>query len=114
MNRELFSGASPIAARTHRLNARALVILPRTELVAFLLWYVFLVLCCVVPTCCAYRRRRLVEQRMTQQQENFARMQESNFFFLSNLTRTRDGESAQVERARVLTEILKNTTMVRL
>uniref|UniRef100_A0A7S3KZG3 RING-type domain-containing protein n=2 Tax=Amphora coffeiformis TaxID=265554 RepID=A0A7S3KZG3_9STRA len=82
------------------------------ELVAFLLWYIFLVLCCVVPTCCAYRRRRLVEQRMSQQQENFARMQESNFFFLSSLTTRRDGEAVQAERSRILTEALKDTTMV--
>ena len=77
-----------------------------------MLWYIFLVLCCVVPTCCAYRRRRLVEQRMAQQQENFARMQESNFFFLSTLTSRRDGEAVQAERSRVLTDALKDTTMV--
>lgn len=94
------------------------------ELIAFLLWYIFLVLCCVVPTCCAYRRRRIVERRMAQQQENFARMQESNFFFLSSLATTAaitqnrrggaDGEAVQAERARHLTETLKETTMVRM
>jgi len=54
-----------------------------------------------------------VEQRMSQQQENFARMQESNFFFLSSLTSRRDGESVQAERSRILNEALKDTTMVR-
>lgn len=29
-----------------------------TEFVAFICWYLFLILCCVVPTICAYRRRR--------------------------------------------------------
>ena len=82
------------------------------ELVAFLLWYIFLVLCCVVPTCCAYRRRRIVEQRMNQQQADLARMQESNFFFLSSLTTRRDGEAVQAERSRVLSDALKDTTMV--
>ena len=93
-------------------NYRLLFALIIPELVAFLLWYIFLVLCCVVPTCCAYRRRRLVEQRMAQQQENFARMQESNFFFLSTLTSRRDGEVVQAERSRILTDALKDTTMV--
>ena len=35
------------------------------EFVAFLLWYLFLVICCVLPTCCAYRRRRLMEGKLT-------------------------------------------------
>mmetsp|Transcript_1564 Transcript_1564/g.1966 ORF Transcript_1564/g.1966 Transcript_1564/m.1966 type:complete len:329 (+) Transcript_1564:154-1140(+) len=34
------------------------------EFVAFLAWYMFLVLCCVIPTVCAYRRRRLNEFRL--------------------------------------------------
>lgn len=50
---------------------------------------------------------------MSQQQENFARMQESNFFFLSSLTTRRDGEAVQAERSRVLSDALKDTTMVR-
>jgi len=37
------------------------------EFVAFLAWYVFLVMCCVVPTACAYRRRRANEARLRQQ-----------------------------------------------
>jgi hypothetical protein len=50
---------------------------------------------------------------MAEQQQNFARMQESNFFFLSSLaTQHRDGEAVQAERARHLTEALKETTMV--
>lgn len=51
---------------------------------------------------------------MAAQQENFARMQESNFFFLSTLTSRRDGEVVQAERSRILTDALKDTTMVRL
>lgn len=53
-----------------------------------------------------------MEQRMSQQQETFARMQESNFFFLSNLTTRRDGEAVQQERSRILNDCLKETTMV--
>lgn len=33
------------------------------EFVAFILWYLFLVVCCIVPTCCAYRRRRMLQGR---------------------------------------------------
>lgn len=32
------------------------------EFIAFVFWYVFLILCCVVPTACAYRRRRNAER----------------------------------------------------
>jgi hypothetical protein len=83
------------------------------EFVAFLLWYIFLVLCCVVPTCCAYRRRRIVEQRIALQQANMSRLQQSNLFILSNMHARRDGEQLQAERLRLLTQELKSTTMVR-
>mmetsp|Transcript_9295 Transcript_9295/g.13229 ORF Transcript_9295/g.13229 Transcript_9295/m.13229 type:complete len:352 (-) Transcript_9295:484-1539(-) len=36
------------------------------EFVAFLAWYMFLVLCCVIPTACAYRKKRLNEVRLRQ------------------------------------------------
>jgi hypothetical protein len=39
------------------------------EIIAFLLWYIFLVLCCVVPTCCVYRRCR-ANTATAQQVEN--------------------------------------------
>lgn len=81
------------------------------EFVAFLLWYIFLVLCCVVPTCCAYRRRRIVEQRIALQQANMSRLQQSNLFILSNMHARRDGEQLQAERLRLLTQELKSTTM---
>lgn len=32
------------------------------ELLAFVCWYVFLILCCIIPTACAYRRRRQADQ----------------------------------------------------
>jgi len=86
----------------------------RFQFVAFLLWYIFLVFCCVVPTCCAYHRRRRVEQRLAVQQANLNRLQHSNLFILSNLQRhSVNNERVQQERLRILTEELKETTMVR-
>jgi hypothetical protein len=83
------------------------------EFVAFLLWYIFLVLCCIVPTCCAYRRRRLMEQRLAMQQTNMSRLQASNLFILSNLSYPRrNTERVIEERKRILTEEIKGTTMV--
>jgi len=32
------------------------------EFIAFVCWYVFLIVCCVIPTACAYRRRRNAER----------------------------------------------------
>ena len=84
------------------------------EFVAFLLWYVFLVLCCIVPTCCAYRRRRLIERRIVEQQANMAQFQQTNLFFLNanNRQNAISEEALQQERHRLLTETLKSTTMV--
>jgi len=82
------------------------------EFVAFLLWYIFLVLCCIIPTCCAYRRRRLIEARIAQHQAGLARLQPSNIFFLSSLQSRREGEEVQAERTQLLHEKLKATTMV--
>ena len=89
----------------------------RYEFVAFLLWYIFLVLCCVVPTCCAYHRRRMMEQRLALHR-NTMRQNSNSLFFLSNLqqqsaNRPRNSEQAQHERLGILREELKGTTMVR-
>jgi hypothetical protein len=88
------------------------------EFIAFLLWYIFLVLCCIVPTCCAYRRRRLVELQLAQQHANLHRMQRNDLFILSNLEhnsqiRRQNPERVQQERLRILTDELEGTTMVR-
>jgi hypothetical protein len=84
------------------------------EFVAFLLWYLFLVLCCVLPTCCAYRRRRLMEARIAEQQESFDQLHQQNVFILSNLhlRPDLDGEEARIERTQRITEALKVTTFV--
>jgi hypothetical protein len=84
------------------------------EFVAFLLWYIFLVLCCIVPTCFAYRRRRLMEHRLAQQQANMTRLHQSNLFILSNLHQSRqvNNEQLVMVRERALGEELKKTTMV--
>lgn len=84
------------------------------EFVAFLLWYLFLVLCCVIPTCCAYRRRRLVEARIQQQQDSVNRIERQNMFILSSLRQTQENtERLRELRGEKLTEHLKETTMVR-
>lgn len=92
------------------------------EFVAFLLWYLFLVMCCVVPTCCAYRRRRLMETRIAQQQAAFDQVQQHNVYILSNLHFRRGGrggmdlesDEAEAERTKRITEALKSTTFVSL
>lgn len=85
------------------------------EFVAFLLWYLFLVLCCVIPTCCAYRRRRLVEARIQQQQDSVNRIERQNMFILSSLRQTQENtERLRELRGEKLTEHLKETTMVRI
>jgi hypothetical protein len=93
------------------------------EFVAFLLWYLFLVLCCLLPTCCAYRRRRLMEARLVQQQANFDQIHQQNVFILSNLHLRQggmiggvrldmDSEEARAERTKRITAALKSTTFV--
>lgn len=87
----------------------------RYEFVAFLLWYIFLVLCCVVPTCCAYHRRRMMEQRLALHR-NTMRHNSNSLFFLSGLqqqsaNRPRNTEHVQQERLGILREELKGTTM---
>lgn len=88
------------------------------ELVAILVWYIFLVICCVVPTFCAYRRRRLLEQQFALERANLHRLQQSsNLLMLSNLQQSseisrRNSERVQQERHRALTDELKGTTMV--
>jgi hypothetical protein len=84
------------------------------EFVAFLLWYLFLVVCCVLPTCCAYRRRRLMEARIAQQQASFDQLHQQNFFILSNLhlRPDLDGEEAKTIRTKRITDAVKATTFV--
>ena len=96
------------------------------EFVAFLLWYLFLVLCCVLPTCCAYRRRRLMEARLAQQQANFDQIHQQNVFILSNLHLRQaggamgagglrldlDSDEARAERTKRISAALKPTTFV--
>lgn len=85
------------------------------EFVAFLLWYLFLVLCCVVPTCCAYRRRRLVEARIAEQQASISQMERQNIYMLSGLrhhSSQNDTEYVREQRGGKITEKLKDTTMV--
>lgn len=82
------------------------------EFVAFLLWYLFLVLCCVLPTCCAYRRRRLMETRIAEQQESFDQLHQQNVLILRHLRPDLDGEEARIERTQRITEALKVTTFV--
>jgi len=96
------------------------------EFVAFVLWYLFLVLCCVVPTCCAYRRRRLVEARLAQhqydlqrlhhqqQQQHYAMAGGSSFFILDQLSSARrNSENVRRLRTEKIGENLKETTLVR-
>jgi len=85
------------------------------EFVAFLLWYLFLVLCCVLPTCCAYRRRRLMQARIQQQQANFEQIQQQNLLILNNLhiqqTDARaDSEEVRAERTQFITDALMATS----
>jgi hypothetical protein len=80
------------------------------EFVAFLLWYMFLVICCVLPTCLAYRRRRLAESRLVQQQATFDRLRQQNFFVISDF---QDAEAIKAERTRKIVEELRATTFVR-
>ena len=91
------------------------------EFIAFVLWYLFLVLCCVVPTCCAYRRRRLVEARLAQQQSRLTQQQfelqnqqqRPNFILFDQMGARRSSERVQSVRTEKLGDELKETTMVR-
>jgi len=84
------------------------------EFVAFLLWYLFLVLCCVVPTCCAYRRRRLVEARIAHQQASVNRIERQNLFILSSLRHSQQHtDQIQEQRGEKLKEKLRYCTLVR-
>ena len=82
--------------------------------IAFLAWYIFLVLCCVVPTACAYRRRqRIASQR--NRQEYLERMAAQGPLSAGSQA-NRDiveTDEARKERVQNLVEHLKGTTMVR-
>lgn len=93
------------------------------EFVAFLLWYLFLVLCCIVPTCCAYRRRRMVESRLVQHQFDLQRLQQQqlngqpNFLLLDQISSStsqarRNNEQYRRMRKDKIGEILQATTLV--
>jgi Ring finger domain len=108
------------------------------EFVAFVMWYLFLVMCCVVPTCCAYHRRRHLEARLVEQRAN-EHMQRMEFHrslqeqqerqlqilsggdpnvaaaFLAHLQSLREvdlegGEEAKTERTRRIEDSLRETT----
>lgn len=82
------------------------------EFVAFLLWYLFLVLCCVIPTCCAYKRRRVVEARMQHQQDSVNRIERQNLFILSSLRQSQQNtDSVREQRGEMIAESLKATSM---
>jgi len=96
------------------------------EFVAFLLWYIFLVLCCVIPTCCAYRRRRMLnshhrarhQRGEVQHRIQLQDQSQANLFMLSLLQRRLGGDSPQSQdqladiRGRMYAEQLKKTTTV--
>ena len=93
------------------------------EFVAFLLWYMFLVLCCIVPTCCAYRRRRMVESRLAQHHFDLARLQQQqmnghpNFLLLDQISSAnpharRNNEEYRRIRKEKIGETLQATTLV--
>ncbi|KAG7340548.1 ring finger domain containing protein [Nitzschia inconspicua] len=109
------------------------------EFVAFILWYMFLVLCCIVPTCCAYRRRRMLETRYgfatTQQQQQQAALAleqiqqwqqaeqlQNGLFLLPSLQQRQDlirsvqdmmeSDTAKAELTRRLEASLNETTFV--
>jgi hypothetical protein len=93
------------------------------EFVAFLLWYLFLVLCCIVPTCCAYRRRRLVERRLAQHHFDLQRLQQQqlnghpNFLLLDQISSSnpqlrRNNEEYRRIRKEKIAELLQATTVV--
>ena len=90
------------------------------EFIAFLLWYIFLVMCCIIPTCCAYRRRRQIEARIVEQQQQSNRWQAANRSSVAGLRQDRfyggaqDNEQIQAHRTAHLEKELKLTTMVSL
>ena len=85
------------------------------DFVAFIAWYIFLVLCCVVP-CICYRRRRLGDQRLLRQ-EYLQALAAQGLVVLGNGQQAsagcQDSEDDRKERLRKLEDVLKATTMVR-
>lgn len=80
--------------------------------IAFLAWYIFLVLCCVVPTACAYRRRqRIASQR--NRQEYLERMAAQGPLSAGSQANREivETDEARKERVQNLVEHLKGTTM---
>ena len=107
----------------------------RYEFVAFILWYMAMILCCIVPTCCAYRRRRRLTRELNSQRrrsmEMFWQSQQeltaregietattmigsngsSRVFILSALENL-DGDAAVEERRKRLEVAMKEETFV--
>lgn len=93
------------------------------EFVAFLLWYLFLVLCCVIPTCCAYRRRRILESRLAQHQFDLQQRQQHqfnghpNFLLLDQISSSasqarRNSEQYRMVRKEKIGQTLDTTSLV--
>jgi hypothetical protein len=90
------------------------------DFLAFIIWYMFLVLCCIIPTCCAYRRRRVVEARLTEEQARMAmqrmemQQQQPSFILFDQLHAGGrfSSERLQTVRTEKLREELKETSMV--
>jgi len=85
------------------------------EFVAFLLWYIFLIICCVLPTCCAYRRRRWLDGPTVPTEGPTSDEYRNSLFILRSFVinhRNPDVEGTRAERLKKLEESLKKTTFV--
>jgi hypothetical protein len=99
------------------------------EFIAFIVWYICLIMCCIVPTFCAYRRRRLLHMRFAQHQARQEELRQWGLRQPDHVFLTADGvssngtillqrqdlmesETAKAERVRRLEESLKETTFV--
>lgn len=84
------------------------------EFVAFVAWYLFLILFCVVPTACAYRRRRLMERRLARQ-TYLQRMAANGLLFMGEgfMHVGVETEAMQMARMQRIETEIRTTTMVR-
>ncbi|GKY93673.1 hypothetical protein MPSEU_000334600 [Mayamaea pseudoterrestris] len=81
------------------------------EFVAFLAWYLFLLLCCVVPACCAFGRRRAMD-RSAAAQHAATQLQLRNHWFAWTQTQQAHSEANAIMRKQVLAESLQATSMI--